>query len=149
MISAATPRVLVLYSNPGDSQRLRLDKEHRAIDAVLRELGLDSSVVLRRHAVSVEDFSAAIRSGEFEIIQFSGHGSEEGIVLERQPTGKKELVDASRLTAALSGDAERLAGARAGPDGPSFGPLGEPQRKGPAPDSGEEMTLFMVKLIGL
>jgi hypothetical protein len=89
--STTSPRVLILYSNPGDSQRLRLDREHRAIDAVLREMGLDSSVILRRHAVSVED------------IQFSGHGSEEGILLERQPTGKQELVDAGRLTAALSG----------------------------------------------
>jgi hypothetical protein len=95
-------RVLVLYSNPNDSERLRLDLEHRAVDSVLTELNLEASIITRLHAVTAEDFMSAIRSGDFEIIQFSGHGSSEGIILEKLPSGKEELVDAERLFTILS-----------------------------------------------
>lgn len=95
-------RVLVLYSNPGASQRLRLDLEHRAIDTVLAELNLEPLTFMRRHAVTADDFISAIRSGDFEVIHFSGHGAEEGIILEKLPSRESELIDAQRLATVLN-----------------------------------------------
>ncbi|HXO43423.1 MAG TPA: hypothetical protein VN999_18380 [Thermoanaerobaculia bacterium] len=53
------------------------------------------------HAVSVEDFGSAIQAAEFEIIQFSGHGAKDGIILERGQLHEGELVGATRLAAIL------------------------------------------------
>lgn len=94
-------RVLILYSNPDDTSRIRLDKEHRAIDKVLDHLRLDPGIVRRLHAVTLKDVVEAIQSQHAEIIQFSGHGSDEGIYLDRQDHLGSELVDASRLAGLL------------------------------------------------
>jgi hypothetical protein len=103
-----SPKILVLYSNPDDTPRLRLDKEHRAIDQTLQKLGGDPRLIRRLHAVSVDDFAEAVQSGGFDVIQFSGHGSEEGIFLENAQLGARELVDAGRLAAILRSSPKQL-----------------------------------------
>ncbi|MEO0684498.1 MAG: hypothetical protein AAFY76_05480 [Cyanobacteria bacterium J06649_11] len=75
-------RILILYSNPKNTVRLRLDKEHREIDQVLKKLNFEHSVVKRLHATSVSDFANVLREEDYDIIQFSGHGGNRGIYLE-------------------------------------------------------------------
>jgi hypothetical protein len=75
-------KVLVVFSNPPDKTPLRLDKEDRAITRIARNF--EGRVVLeRQHASEVDDIHALITKGAYDIIHFSGHGSEDGIYLDR------------------------------------------------------------------
>jgi hypothetical protein len=94
-------RFLVFYSVPGDAARLRLDREERSIDDVLRDLRLDHSLIQRVHATSVEDFTRALQEGKFEIVQFSGHGNNEGILLEDRHQGNGVVVPAGEVSRIL------------------------------------------------
>jgi CHAT domain len=76
------PRILIVYSNPPSSGRLRLDMEHRRVDLAIKRCGLDPSIVDRLHATSIDDLTNALRTRSYEIIQFSGHGSATAIYLE-------------------------------------------------------------------
>jgi len=76
------PEMLILYSNPSDTFRLRLDKEHRVIEQIIRNVGIDPRRILRLHAASVTDFIGELPKGDFEIVQFSGHGSSKEGYLE-------------------------------------------------------------------
>jgi len=75
-------RILVLYSTPGNMPPLRLDIEHSAVEKVLRGLHVDPSLVYRLHATTTEDLTNALLEGNYEIVQFSGHGNKEGFLLE-------------------------------------------------------------------
>ena len=74
---------LILYSNPSDTSKLRLDKDDRAMDDIVRELQSVREIrSIRRHATSTIDLVRLISKEDFEIIQFSGHGDTKGIFLE-------------------------------------------------------------------
>ena len=98
---SAMARILILYSNPSDSDRLRLDKEERALDQILKRRNIDRSLVDKYHATSVKDFVKALRLDDYEIIQFSGHGSDDGIYLENDQIDGGKIVDAGRIAALL------------------------------------------------
>lgn len=101
MIHSGKPRVLILYSSPTDQIRLRVDKEHRAIDAVLREHGFPDHLVRRAHATTVADVRKALREDNFDIVQFSGHGSKEGIILEREDFEGSVVLEPTKLSAVI------------------------------------------------
>jgi hypothetical protein len=95
-------RLLVIFSDPPDESviRLRLDRE----DKLIAQLGKRYPVSIERlHASEIDDIHQVIASEDFDIIQFSGHGSPDGIYLEKadfRPSG--ELVTTERLESLLS-----------------------------------------------
>lgn len=89
------PKVLVVYSSPKNEDRLRLDIEHKAVERVLKDLHVDSSLVYRMHATTIDDLSRVLIEREYEIVQFSGHGNENGFLFEG-----RSLVDNSMLVSA-------------------------------------------------
>src|SRR5574341_2448137 len=92
------PRILVFYSTPSNIPRLRLDIEHRAVEQVLRDLHVDSSLICRLHATTIDDLTRNLLERQYEIIQFSGHGNEEGFLLEdRNLAGKNMFVSAKEI----------------------------------------------------
>lgn len=95
------PKVLIFYSNPQDTSRLRLDKENRALDLILQRLNLPQSTIRRLHATSAEDLARALHEKEYDIVQFSGHGSEDGIYLEDLFHQKSSQISAPQITAIL------------------------------------------------
>jgi hypothetical protein len=95
-------KILILYSNPEDTDRIRLDLEHRAIDHVLATRHLPPNTVVRRHATTFEDLTAALAEDEFSLFHFSGHGTSQGIYLEGQSRQSGELITAKRLGVLLS-----------------------------------------------
>ena len=99
---SAQPRILIFYSNPSDTDRLRLDKEDRMLDMILKQRNVNRELVRKLHATSVKDFTTALREDEYEIVQFSGHGSEEGIYLEKEQIDGGGIVSASHIAALLS-----------------------------------------------
>ena len=75
-------KMLVVFSNPPDKSPLRLDKEDRVITKIARDF--EGTVVLeRQHATEVDDIHSLITKGGYDVIHFSGHGSEDGIYLDR------------------------------------------------------------------
>jgi hypothetical protein len=92
-----SPRILVCYSNPTDKQLLRLDIEHSQLEAAIRESGSDSSILKRIHATRTEDLVAEITAAEYHILQFSGHGDEDGIFLENPNRNGSVLLDINSL----------------------------------------------------
>ncbi|MFA4903222.1 MAG: hypothetical protein WC600_10820 [Desulfobaccales bacterium] len=90
-------RVLILYSNPSDTQRLRLDKEHRTIDQLLEKLKLPADTIERKHAVTREDLLGVLSEGKYDIIQFSGHGTGECFSLERENGISSENIAAEQV----------------------------------------------------
>ena len=89
----SSPKILICYSNPADKSRVRLDIEHGQIEAVISKSGMNSSCIKRIHASRLEDIVVELGANNYEILQFSGHGSEEGIYLENNSRTSSELVD--------------------------------------------------------
>jgi hypothetical protein len=79
---SAIRRSLVVYSNPPQLDRLRLDKEHKAIEEVLKTRGLPDFIIKRIHAATLFDVGSALREQDYELVLFSGHGAKEGLYLE-------------------------------------------------------------------
>ncbi len=89
--------ILFLAANPEDTAQLRLDEEVREIDASLqRARGRDQFVLQQRWAVRSRDVQRAMLDFRPQIVHFSGHGGEEGLVLEDK-TGKAKFVDTEGL----------------------------------------------------
>ncbi|MBD2209821.1 caspase family protein [Nostoc linckia FACHB-104] len=90
-------RLLILAANPKDTSPLRLDEEVRDITEILRysQEGIDFHVQ-DRWAVRFRDLRQALLDIKPHIIHFSGHGTEEGIVLE-DDQGNAHLVSQEAL----------------------------------------------------
>ncbi len=95
------PKVLFLYSSPDDFVRLRLDKEHRALEGVLADLHVESSSIRQLHATTLADVLRVIQEEKFDVVHFSGHGSEDGIYLESDK-GPGVLVSAELVVKVLT-----------------------------------------------
>lgn len=101
-------KILVCYSNPRDSQRLRLDKEHKIIEQLLKKHGLESSVVKRIHATTVEDLVHTIRQDTYKVIQLSCHGSPDGFYLESANSDNGFILRAAHLNVLLRENSSHL-----------------------------------------
>lgn len=77
-------QVLFLAANPDHTVPLRLDREIRAMAAVLREAEHRQRFELRQEsAVEYGDLQGALLRNRPQVVHFSGHGgSEEGMILE-------------------------------------------------------------------
>lgn len=83
--------VLVIFSNPPGTDHLRLDREDKAISKLARE-NADRVEVTRLHASEIDDIHELLIGGGFDIVQFSGHGSPDGIILD-----KTDMVESGHL----------------------------------------------------
>jgi hypothetical protein len=76
-------KVLFFGSNPGASDRLRLDREYREIDRHLQEGGNRNAIQLvASWAIRVSDLSFELLRHEPDVVHFSGHGSADGLVFD-------------------------------------------------------------------
>lgn len=97
-------RVLVIFSDPPlrGAPRIRLDREEKMMAELAKRFTGDV-VIDRLHASNIDDIHSVIGETEFDVIQFSGHGSENGIFLDKRDMGSKgELVSPRRLQSLLS-----------------------------------------------
>jgi hypothetical protein len=85
-----------------------LDKEHRAIDGVIQRLNLDASYFHRLHATTIEDFAHVLRENSYDIVQFSGHGSSDGVILEDNRSDRGAFLSAKQVTEILHTSAPNL-----------------------------------------
>lgn len=95
-------KVLILFSNPADSPRLRLDKEERALDDLVRNLhGISDVEIVRIPAATTADLIRLVGEGDFEIVQFSGHGEPDQFYLEAPDSDEGTLIDTDLLAGIL------------------------------------------------
>ena len=90
--------ILVLASNPQDTELLRLNAEIREIEKAL-ELGKkrEQFVIASKVAVQIEDLQRSLRRENARIVHFCGHGKgSQGLVLETR-SGKQQLLDTKAI----------------------------------------------------
>jgi hypothetical protein len=77
-----TTTILFLAAEPSDLAKIKLRKEVREIENMLRRSKLKERFrIEKRFAVQAETFTQAMLELEPAIVHFSGHGSEKGICL--------------------------------------------------------------------
>jgi NTP pyrophosphatase (non-canonical NTP hydrolase) len=76
-------RVLVVFSNPKGTTKLRLSQEDRTIRQALQRGKARDCVSLEvRHATTVDDLRRALLDDSYEILHFSGHGDFDSLLFE-------------------------------------------------------------------
>ena len=94
--------VLVVFANPKGSDPLRLGNEDRVIHECIERSKHRENIHLEiKHAARVDDFARALLEGEYRIVQFSGHGTGQGLALENE-VGEVQIVPKDALAETLS-----------------------------------------------
>ena len=79
-----------------------MDKEHSSIENALKLASIDPCVVKRLHATTFDVFINEVANGKYSVIQFSGHGSCDGVYFENKIGSASEIISADSLANALS-----------------------------------------------
>jgi hypothetical protein len=76
-------RILILSANPIDTKRLRLEVEIRdSVESMLRSRYRNQFDIRSRGGVRFRDVRTTLLDNEPHIVHFTGHGKEDGLVLE-------------------------------------------------------------------
>lgn len=94
-------KILILYSNPIDTSRIRLDKEHRDLDEVLEDSHVSTDSIVRLHATRLQDLLNALSAADYEIVQFSSHGASQGFFLESESDSENSVLVSSDQVAQI------------------------------------------------
>ena len=98
-------RILILSANPGDTQRLALDKEYSAIMEILEKSGHQDLFEIELSAAArAEDLRAKILNFKPRVVHFCGHGEDGALAFEAEGEGvhwieADALVELFRLSA--------------------------------------------------
>jgi len=96
-------KILVLATNPGETDQLRLDQEVRGIDQALRQSRFRDSFDLdQQWAVRVSDLQRLLLRYKPDIVHFSGHGSESSEIILEDNEGNNKPVPAPALSKLFS-----------------------------------------------
>lgn len=91
-------KILILSANPKTTPRLRLDEEVREIEEGLRRAKhRERFAIQSRWAVRYDDLRRALLDIEPHIVHFTGHGKEEGLLVEDE-MGFAVLVSSKALS---------------------------------------------------
>lgn len=94
---AAKTRILFLAASPSNEAQLRVTAESRKIEESLQASSFRDFFELRtKHAATLSTLTQAMLDIKPDIVHFSGHGSEDGIVLEDEQ-GQSVLFPANGL----------------------------------------------------
>jgi hypothetical protein len=92
-------KVLVVFANPRTTNPLRLGTEDRAIQqAIRRSRYRDNIEVTRCHAATIHDVRQSLLDEAFQVVHISGHGSNNGLVLE-DDLGNEKVIPQKALAA--------------------------------------------------
>ena len=104
--SPAAPKpvtVLFLAANPSDTQRLRLDREMRAIQKRLQAASDGARFTVEQvWAARRDDVVNGLQRHRPDLVHFAGHGSEEGRLLVEGATGLAEALTPGELRVFLA-----------------------------------------------
>ena len=98
-----TIKILVLATNPGETDHLRLDQEVRGIDQALRQSRFrDKFQIDQQWAVRVSDLQPLLLRYKPDIVHFSGHGSESSEIILEDIEGNNKSVPPPALSKLFS-----------------------------------------------
>ena len=98
-----TIKILVLATNPLETDHLRLDQEVRGIDQALRQSRFRDKFQLdQQWAVRVSDLQPLLLRYKPDIVHFSGHGSELSEIILEDSEGNNKSVPAPALSKLFS-----------------------------------------------
>lgn len=81
--------VLLVYANPINTPRLRLDTEAREIQqAIQRSKYRDNFNIVLRPAATIEDLSRLLLEDTFRVVHIAGHGTRSGLLLANEQGGQ-------------------------------------------------------------
>jgi len=97
-LETASPRKLLLvFANPRSTVGLRLGEEDRVITETIRLSRHSRSIdLVKLHAATIDDLHRALLRENPEIVHISGHGTDEGLLLET-PAGESDRVSPEAL----------------------------------------------------
>lgn len=91
--------ILFLSANPSETQRLQLAEECNEIDNKLRIASKgDKFRIEQHHAISVKDLSDTLMRYQPDIVHFSGHGRDDGVLVFQDSEGHERPVPPNSLT---------------------------------------------------
>jgi hypothetical protein len=94
--------VLAVFANPIGSIPLRLENEDRVIRESIRQSPYKEYIDLEiLHATRVDDFARALLEKNYQIVHFSGHGTDEGLAFEDE-NQQVQIVPKDALSETLS-----------------------------------------------
>ena len=94
-------RLVAFFASPDHEARLRIDKEHREIEEVLRD-SLDTTISFTsQQAATFGDVLSVLTRGSYDIVQFSAHGTEDYLLFEENATSPVGRVSLENVAAAL------------------------------------------------
>ncbi len=100
---ARSVKILVLATNPGETDQLRLDQEVRGIDQALQQSRFREKFQLNQQwAVRVSDLQRLLLRFKPDIVHFSGHGSESSEIILEDDGGNSKPVPAQALSKLFS-----------------------------------------------
>src|SRR5438105_4297917 len=90
-------RVLIIFANPRHTSSLRLGTEDRVIREAIKLSPYRNNISLTIcHATTVHDLRRSLLNDKFQIVHISGHGVEEGLMLENEK-GEAYIVPQNAL----------------------------------------------------
>jgi hypothetical protein len=90
-------KVLIVFANPRSTDPLRLGTEDRIIQESIKLSRYRDNIALKIcHAATTDDLRRSLLEESFQIVHISGHGAEEGLVLESQ-SGEEYIVPKQAL----------------------------------------------------
>ena len=103
-------RVLFLAANPAETTRLRLDREIQAIGRALQASGLHDRFELQQTwAVGPAEIQDSLLRYRPDIVHFSGHGEEEGLVFEPSSSLRHLTIEDTALAPPVPDSVRSLA----------------------------------------
>src|SRR5437764_2564605 len=83
MTAAKHIRTLLVCPNARGTDALRTDREERVLrESIQLSRSRDSVEVVTLRAATVDDLRRTLRTGRYDIVHFSGHGTRRGLVFE-------------------------------------------------------------------
>src|SRR6267143_4390934 len=93
MEGKAQTNVLLVFANPINTGRLRLDTEAREIQQSIERSKYRGSInLVIRQATTIKDFRRVLLEETFQVIHISGHGSRNGLLLANDRGGQYVVV---------------------------------------------------------
>ena len=97
IMSISKTKILFLGANPSKSSRLKLDEEMKKIQTNLKLAKERDQLILKQEwAVTIDTLMQAILDESPNIVHFSGHGQQEGIILQNE-IGEPKIVSTEAL----------------------------------------------------
>lgn len=93
-------QILFIYCSPSDQDRIRIDREHRALDAIIREHEAKQDIT-RLQAATLEDIIDALSKKNYSVLHFSGHGDHNTICLDSSH-GNSIILDVDGIKTILT-----------------------------------------------